>query len=59
MLLLLPGIEVHAPGMEGEGEEVLQAGRGPPYRAQPLQPLLALLQGGELTPGGGGWTQFV
>ena len=54
VLLLLPGVDVHAPGVEGEGEEVLQAGGGPPRRAQPLQPLLALLQGGELAPAGGG-----
>lgn len=37
--------------MEGKGEEVVQAGGGARHGIQPLQPLLALLKGGELTPG--------
>lgn len=52
MLLLLAGIHVHAPGMEGEGEEVLEAGGGAHHRAEAFQPFLALFEGGELTPGG-------
>lgn len=51
MLLLLAGVHVHAGLVEGEGEEVLQVGGGPGQSVEPLQPLLALLEGGELTPG--------
>lgn len=51
MLLLLTGIHIHARLVEGEGEEVVQAGGGARHGVQPLQPLLALLKGGELTPG--------
>lgn len=53
VLLLLTSVHVHAPGVEGEGEEVLEAGGGTHHRAEALQPFLTLLEGGELTPGGG------
>lgn len=52
VLLLLAGVHVHAPGVEGEGEEVLQARGGTHHGVQALQPFLTLLEGGELTPGG-------
>lgn len=32
VLLLLPGVHLHAPSVEGEGEQVLQAGRRPDDR---------------------------
>lgn len=51
VLLLLTGIHAHARLVEGKGEEVVQAGGGARHGVQPLQPLLALLKGGELTPG--------
>lgn len=54
VLLLLTGIHIHARLVEGEREEVVQAGGGARHGVQPLQPLLALLKGGELTPGGTG-----
>lgn len=53
MLLLLSGVHVHAPGVEGEGEEVLQARRGAHNSTEAFQPFLTLLKSGELTPGGG------
>lgn len=50
VLLLLASVHPHAPGVEGEGEEVLQA-RGRAHNSvQALQPFLTLLKGGELTP---------
>lgn len=51
VLLLLAGVHVHAGLVEGEGEEVVQAGGGAGQSVEALQPLLALLEGGELTPG--------
>lgn len=51
MLLLLTGINLHAPGVVGEGEQVLDLGRGADGIVQPLQPVLTLLKGGKLTPG--------
>lgn len=51
VLLLLTGINLHAPGVVGEGEQVLDLGRGADGIVQPLQPVLALLKRGELTPG--------
>ena len=51
VLLLLAGVHLHAPGVEGEGEEVLQARGRAHDHVQPLQPFLTLLKGGELTPG--------
>lgn len=52
VLLLLAGVHIHAPVVEGEGEEVLQARGRAHYVVQALQPFLTLLKGGELTPGG-------
>lgn len=52
VLLLLPRVHVRTPGVEGEGEEVLQPGRGANHAREPLQPLLTLLEGGELAPNG-------
>lgn len=51
MLLLLTGVHIHAPGVEGKGEKVLQARGRAHYHVQAFQPLLTLLKGGELTPG--------
>lgn len=51
VLLLLSSVHIHAPGVEGEGEKVLQTRRGAHYWVQPLQPFLTLLKSGELTPG--------
>lgn len=51
VLLFLTSIHLHAPGMEGEGEEVLQARGRSNHHIQALQPLLTLLKGRELTPG--------
>lgn len=50
VLLLLTGIHIHAPGVEGEGEEVLQARWRAHDCIQAFQPFLTLLKGGELTP---------
>lgn len=50
MLLLLAGIDVHAGLVESEREQVLQLGGWAGQSSEPLQPLLALLEGGELTP---------
>lgn len=51
VLLLLTGVHLHAPGVVGEGEQVLDLGRGADGIVQPLQPVLTLLKRGELTPG--------
>lgn len=50
VLLLLSSVHVHAPGVEGKGEQILQARGRAHYRVQALQPFLALLKGGELAP---------
>jgi len=51
VLLLLASVHLHTPGVEGEGEEVLQARGRAHDHVQALQPFLTLLEGGELTPG--------
>lgn len=50
VLLLFTGVNLHAPGVVGEGEQVLYLGRGADGIVQPLQPVLTLLKGGKLTP---------
>lgn len=50
MLLLLSSVHLHAPGVEGKGEQVLQARGRTHYDVQAFQPFLTLLKGGELTP---------
>lgn len=58
MLLLLASIHIHAPGVEGEGEEVLQARGRTRGGAEALQPFLALFEGGELAPEGVAHTRW-
>lgn len=50
MLILLIHTHPQAPGMVGECKKVLRLGRTGDGSSQPLQPLLALLEGGEMAP---------
>lgn len=50
MLILLIHTHPQAPGVVGECKEVLGLGRAGDGSSQPLQPLLALLEGGEMAP---------
>lgn len=50
MLILLIHTHPQAPGVVGERKEVLRLGRAGNGSSQPLQPLLALLEGGEMAP---------
>lgn len=50
MLILLIHTHPQAPGVVGERKEVLGLGRAGDGASQPLQPLLALLEGGEMAP---------
>lgn len=49
---LLPRLHVQAPAMEGKAEKLLQPQRWTDGAHQPLQPLLTLIEGGELAPYG-------
>lgn len=50
VLILLIHTHPQAPGVVGKSKEVLRLGRAGNGSSQPLQPLLALLEGGEMAP---------
>lgn len=50
VLILLIHTHPQAPGMVGKCKEILWLGRAGDGSSQPLQPLLALLEGGEMAP---------
>lgn len=52
VLLLLTSIHIHAPGVEREGKEVLEASGWTHYSIEAFQPFLTLFKGGELAPDG-------
>lgn len=52
VLLFLSSVHVHAPGVEGKGEEVLEARGRTHYGVEAFHPFLTLFKGGELTPDG-------
>lgn len=57
VLLFLTSVHIHAPGVEGEGEEVLEARGRTHHSVEAFQPFLTLFKGGELTPEGIAHTQ--
>lgn len=50
VLILLIHTHPQAPGVVGKRKEILRLGRAGDGSSQPLQPLLALLEGGEMAP---------